>query len=112
MISVLYKQLERYATPGMIILGLVIVVLFNLIFFPEFAKCFGVSIPLDLILDLRLYYSSKEVYNFIESLGEKGRDVYQLSEMLVDLSYMIIHTILYSIIIIRLLKLIFENPKK
>lgn len=105
MIRVLYKKLEKYTSTGLILTGLVLVALFNAIIFPGFPKLFGITIPVEQILDIKFSYSPQEVYGFFEGLGEKGREVYRLSEMLVDLSYMIMYTFLYSILTVRLLKI-------
>lgn len=59
-------------------------------------------------LDGKLYYSPDSAFAIIDSLGEKGRNFYALTELTLDLIFPIIYSLLLSLLIIYL----FKRPRK
>ncbi len=101
----LWNKLSVRANKKNIIVGFIIIVLFNLLLLPGFPKLFSVknSYP----LDLKFGYTSYEAYSLLNQLNQHGRKIYLLSELLIDLPYAVLYSLIYSIIIIAL----FNNSK-
>ena len=101
----LVNFLEKYANKKTIFIGIVFVILFNVVFLPKFPKLFTDNeMPIEYILDLKFHYSSEMAYNIISELGNEGRKIYKLSEILIDIPYAIIYGFTYAFIVIILLK--------
>lgn len=102
MIDYLYNFLKLFAKPVYILIGFILVALFNLVFFPGFSSYFGVTSSLNDVLDLKLHYNPEVVYGIFDRLGDKGLKIYKASEIFVDFPYLIVYTILYAALITRL----------
>ncbi len=103
--TALFHLLEKYANKKNIFIGVVIIILFNVVFLPMFPKLFtNQEIPLESILDLKFSYSSETSYQIFSNLGNEGRKIYRLSEIIVDTPYAVIYGFIYALIIFILLK--------
>ncbi len=100
--NILWDKLSLYVSKRNIILGFVIIILFNLILLPGFPKIF--SVPGNYPLDLKFGYSPAEAYKLLSDMGGKGRTVYLLSEIIIDWPYAVIYTFVYSVVIIAVYK--------
>lgn len=88
--------IRKYAVlKNMVLLG-VLVILFNIIMGYAFGR-----IEVD-ILDVQVYYSSEEAYNFISAYGEEGRARYINTTLLLDYIYPWFYSLLLSFIVFRL----------
>ena len=103
------KQFINYITQQAnfkkVIIGIIIIIVFNTFLFPLFPRLFNVSeFPINSTLDLKFSYTTDVVYSIFNDLGAKGRKVYLLSEIFVDFPYAIFYGFVYSFIIVLLLK--------
>jgi len=101
---VFFNFLKLYATKRNIIIGILLIVLFNVLLLPEFSKLFfKCSIDINSILDLKFSYTITEAYFLIENLRENGRNTYKLTLLLIDFPYALMYGFVYAFIIIKLL---------
>lgn len=102
----LINFLEKHTNKKTIFIGIILVILFNVVFLPGFYKLLtDTEIPIEYILDLKFNYSPKTAYNIIFELGKEGRNAYKLSEILIDTPYALIYGFTYAFIIISILKI-------
>ncbi|MDD3722838.1 MAG: hypothetical protein PHW92_10220 [Lutibacter sp.] len=100
-----FNTLEKYATGKIIAAGLILVLIFNLILFPFLFNFFNIQhLSIKNILDLKYSYTINEAYELFNKLGENGRNIYRLAEIFIDIPYLLIYSIVYSLMIIALLK--------
>ncbi len=100
-----FITLEKYATGKIIASGLILVLFFNLILFPFFFNFFNIQhFSIKNILDLKYSYTINEAYELFNKMGENGRNIYRLAEIFIDIPYLLIYSIVYSLMIIALLK--------
>lgn len=92
------------ATGRNILVGIVLILIINFVVFPYFPRLFGISIPLSSILDLQFGFENDFVRRLLNILGEKGREVYFLSTLCVDIPYAIIYGFTYALSMAYLLK--------
>jgi len=105
MLKLFVNYLIKQSSLKKVILGIIIILIFNIILFPFFPKLFHVaSFPTSWILDLRFSYTSDILYTIFDNLGIEGRKVYQLSEIFVDFPYAVFYGFVYSFMIVLLLK--------
>ncbi len=95
MIIKLQQFLKRYSSKKNLFIGFGVILLVNLVLFPMFPKLFGLEILPNEILDLKFGYNSLEVQHIFDNLQEKGRFVYQLSTLFIDIPYLIFFIMLY-----------------
>ncbi len=97
------KFLLRWAKPKYLWAGLAVLLLFNFVLFPAFPQWMGIK-QTPLVLDLRMSYNIRDVREFFEALGPKGLRVYRLSELLIDVPYMIFYSFYYAVLLLYFLK--------
>lgn len=107
-INTLNNSLQAKSTITNIVIGIGIILFFNLILFPFLPKLIAdTSFSVKNILDVRFSYSPGLVYSVFTELGSDGRRIYLLSEVLFDLPYAVLYGFIYAILIIKL----YENSK-
>lgn len=100
-----FTILEKYATKRICLVGVFLIVLFNIILFYNSSQLLaGKAVDEKSILDLKFSYSPEFAYTFFENLDEEGRNTYTLSEIFIDFPYAIIYGFTYAFMILILLK--------
>ena len=85
--------------------GILFILIVNVIIFPFFPKLFGITdFDVGKILDLQFGFDAGYVKDLLEDLGEKGRYVYLLSTLLIDMPYAVIYGFVYAVLINFLLR--------
>ncbi len=107
MIIKLQQFLKRYSSKKFLFIGFGVILLVNLVLFPMFPKLFDLEILPNEILDLKFGYNSLEVQHIFDNLQEKGRFVYQLSTLFIDIPYLIFYSFYYAV----LLNYLFERKQ-
>ncbi|MEE9373107.1 MAG: hypothetical protein V3V00_08650 [Saprospiraceae bacterium] len=98
-------KLNPYAQWKYVLIGLGLCLFINVILFPWAGNELREVAPKAAgPIDLKFSYSQNEVYQMIESYGEKGRDIYIMSTVGIDLIYPIIYNIVFILILIILFK--------
>ncbi|MEE9348782.1 MAG: hypothetical protein V3U80_01905 [Flavobacteriaceae bacterium] len=101
----LYQFIVEKASIKNVIIGLILIVMFNTFFLPFLPSVlWGFHLPIDKILDLRFSYNANDIFSLFDEFGAKGRNSYKLSALSIDSPYAIIYSITYAIIIYLLLK--------
>ncbi len=98
------ELIYKIATKRNLFIGLGFIVLVNAAVFPLVPKWFGVSISIDKILDIQFGFDKYFVLSSLSSMGEKGREVYLLSTLVIDSIYAIIYGVTYTIFFIFIAK--------
>ena len=97
--------LERYSTKKSIMIGIGFIIFINSIAFPFFPMLFSDSnLITGKILDVQFGFSPETVHELLSSMTEKGRHIYYLSTIIIDIPYALIYGFVYSFLIIFLLK--------
>ena len=103
--NTLYQFIKSIASIKNVIIGLILIMLFNTFFLPFLPRIFwGYHLPVDKVLDLKIAYNSLTVYNILDFLGFEGRRAYKYATLFIDTPYAVIYSITYPIIIYMLLK--------
>lgn len=58
------------------------------------------------ILDLRLHYSFSEVENFFSVLGDSGKNLYFINQV-IDMGFVVVYGLAYTLLLIYLIKKVF-----
>jgi len=99
-----FNFLTVHATKRNIIIGVLLIIIFNVLLLPKFPKLFSESnTEINAILDLKFSYTINEAYLLIENLGENGRNTYKLITLFIDFPYALMYGFVYAFIIIMLL---------
>ncbi len=93
-----WEEISLYVSKRNILTGFGIIILFNLVLLPGFPALF--SVKNSYALDLTFGYSAETAYSMLNNLGSKGRTVYLISEIIIDLPYAIFYSFLYSVVIV------------
>jgi hypothetical protein len=99
------RTVESFLPRGkkLIVLFLVLLV-FNLILFPARARCLDVlSGEAGPVLDVRFGYSPEEVHAYAGALGPKGRRLYALTQITLDLAYPALYSLFLSGLLVAVL---------
>ncbi|MCK5776032.1 MAG: hypothetical protein KAH25_07650 [Bacteroidales bacterium] len=97
--------LEKYSTRKNILIGIGFIIFINVIAFPLFPMLFSDSnIIAGKILDIQFGFMPIMVQELLFSMTEKGRHIYYLSTIIIDIPYAITYGFVYSFLIIFLLK--------
>jgi len=88
-----------------IVLGVLFIFFINGLVFPFFPSLFNIHLPIGSILDLQFGFDSQYVYRLINFLGNRGRQVYLLSTLFIDIPYLFIYGLTYSLIFAYLIKI-------
>jgi len=105
-VNLLYHFLNKYTSKKNILIGIFLIIIFNVLLLPKFSELFlSTKIAIKSILDIKFSYTTAIAYTLFENLGKEGRNAYKLSELFVDIPYAIIYGFTYAFIIIFLLKL-------
>jgi len=104
-IPTIKKILEFVSRLPVYISGWIAIFLFNWLIVPGFSKWFGVTLdPKVIPLDLRFLYDTDHVNELFQTLGAEGRRVYTLFEILADIPYIFVYTLVYMATIYMLYK--------
>ncbi len=96
----MYSFINRLSTKKNLIAGLLLIVIINLVVFPFFpALLDGSDIDFSNIFDLQFGFNTAYVIQTLTNLGQKGRHIYMLSTIFVDIPYLIIYGFVYAILI-------------
>jgi len=97
-------SLAKLATTRTLVALAVIGLSFNLFVFPwRTAQLSDLSGIADPILDKRFSYSPATVLDVASRLGERGRTLYALSELTVDLVYPLLYSSFFGLLLVRLI---------
>lgn len=101
----IFNYLNKYATKKNILIGILLIIVFNIFLLPKFSELFlNTKIDIKSILDIKFSYSTTIAYTLFKNLNENGRVAYKLSELFVDIPYAIIYGFTYAFIVVFLLK--------
>ena len=98
---------ERNAKPNRIIIGIIWIVFVNAVIFPYFPNRIDADFPLQKILDTRVGFMPAEAKQLFTVLGEKGREAYFLTSVLVDNLYALTYGFIYAFLLVFLLKKVY-----
>ncbi len=102
-----FNFLKIHATRRNIIIGVLLILIFNLVLLPEFPKLFlENNTEINSILDIKFSYSTDVAYNLFDNLGKQGRTAYKLNTLFIDFPYSLTYGFVYAFIILMLLKII------
>lgn len=94
---------SKFSNKKNIIIGLLLVVIFNLLAFPMFSKIFfQETFNVFHILDFKFGFDKSFVFHLFEKLQENGRKAYKFSTIFIDFPYPIIYGITYSLLFLKL----------
>lgn len=94
-----------------IILGLIMVINFILFYWPGFPSSLTAltrHLPLNRIPDIHLRFSPEQIYDFLTRIGPEGRQAFRLMHLTIDLSFPIV----YSFFFFLILKCLLFNTRK
>ena len=103
MIFRLKHFLDSYKSKRFLLVGLGIILFINIVVFPLFPRLFGVVISPNAILDLKFGYSQLDVQHLFDNLHKKGRHIYLLSTLFIDIPYLIFYSFYYAVLLNLLL---------
>lgn len=108
-----YHFLGLYARLPLVLVGLVLIILFNTVWLPSGLDKIKVTAP-DATgpLDLEFTYSAEKAYQMVNSYGEEGRELYLNSVWRVDSPYALIYGFAYTLLLLLLIKKIYPVYKK
>ncbi len=105
LINQLWDKISLYVSKRNIITGIILIIVFNLVLLPGFPKLFlPGNAQMFYPLDLKFGYTPKEAFDILNKLGNKGRNVYMMSEMLIDCPYAVAYSFVYALVIAALFK--------
>lgn len=97
--------LEKYSTKKNVFIGIGFIIFINTIAFPYFPMLFSDSnLITGKILDIQFGFTPETVQELLFSLTEKGRHIYYLSTIIIDIPYAFIYGLIVSLLIVFLLK--------
>ena len=114
-----YNLIKSKSSRKNLVTGLLIILLVNLVLFPNVPKWMGVDdFSTDHVLDLKFGYTVDEAHFALESMGLEGRKAYLVIEIAVDFLYAIVYGFFYAALLIlffeksrsKLLKNVFIIP--
>ena len=98
-------MIEKELSKRNIMIGIGFIIFINTIAFPFFPLLFSDSnLIAGKILDIQFGFTSETVQELLFSMTEKGRHIYYLSTIIIDIPYALIYGFVYSFLIIFLLK--------
>ena len=92
--------------------GFVLILLINVFIFPNFGRLFGAENTMQYILDVRFCYSVDQAYSALNAMGEAGRKAYFWTVLLVDMPYLIIYSLTYTLLLFLLINRLHIQGKK
>lgn len=91
---------NKYGTKKNIVIGVLLIFIFNVVLFPKFTELFlGTKIAITSILDIKCSYTTATAYALFSNLGKEGRYAYKISELFIDIPYAIIYGLTYTFIL-------------
>jgi len=97
--------LEKYSCKENIIIGIIVILFVNTIAFPFFPLLFSDSNIIEgKILDIRFGFTEEIVQQTLFLMTEKGRHIYYLSTLIIDIPYALIYGFVYSFLMVLLIK--------
>ncbi len=112
MFEKLYAKLIPVAKARYIWPGVVLIILFNTIFFPLPPRQFLENNTLSgRLLDMKFTYSPDEAYVIMESYGQEGRTLYWRMSLVVDNPYAVVYGIALMLMLILVFSLAFPDKR-
>ena len=90
----------------LIIIGILFAINFSLFYwpgFPENMRALSGDLPLNRIPDVDLRFATDEIYDFLTQIGPDGREAFRIMHLTVDLSFPLIYTLFFFLLIKYLL---------
>ena len=101
----IFNFLYKISSVKNIIIGLIIIVLVNVVVFPQYAKTtYPNIIPLDKIPDLQFGISKEFLISTFSLMQQQGRNAYINFALYIDNFYAVLYGFTYAILLLYLLK--------